>query len=407
MASYQFSPFPLCITIIIHSGFTYHHAVPKAEPMEPDQAEASPTPQTVEDAIEVFLSSGRKSGNYKANLRSTLEKWNEWLENRGVGDLDAIDKRMMANYAQHLDQRITAGETATVDGGISASTGWTYLDYVSAFLDWCVEWDYMQQNPAQKGIVKNQLPDRPTSDSSAQQFWTPEARQELIAYVDAQAADAVDNVGLGAVTVLRNRALAYVLAYSGVRGGEILADSRDDRRVGLRWKHVEIDDNRLTVLGKDQQWESAQLPSQTHQPLKQLQRAINPPTGEWPVFPSNHAPSIYSVLPDEWERPADDDKTLLDHCRVQEVTPPALSTNGGRNVMERICDEANLEINGEYLKPHGGRRGAGETLYRELDAAAAQRALRHKDPATTSKMYSHIDASELAENTGQVFEDEI
>lgn len=86
------------------------------------------------------------------------------------------------------------------------------------------------------------------------------------------------------------------------------------------------------------------------------------------------------------------------------VTPPALSTNGGRTAMKRLCEDADIGIDGEYLKPHDGRRGAGETLYRELDAAAAQRALRHKDPATTSKMYSHIDTTELAEDTSEAFE---
>lgn len=43
-------------------------------------------------------------------------------------------------------------------------------------------------------------------------------------------------------------------------------------------------------------------------------------------------------------------------------------------------------------------------LYRAFYAAAAQRALRHKDPATTSEMYSHIDATELAEDTSEAFE---
>ena len=372
--------------------------------MEPGHDAASPGPQTVEDAIEEFLNSGTKSGNYKSNLRSGLEKWRGWLTDRGITELNAIDKRVMAKYAEHLHQRITAGQTPTVDGGISAATAWTYLDYISAFLDYCVEWDYIPHNPAQKGIVKGELPDRPTSDSSAQQFWSPNDRKELITYVDDKAVEAIDEGDLQAVTTLRDRALVYVLAYSGVRGGEILADPRDDRRVGLRWKHVEIEDNRITVLGKDQQWESAQLPKQTHHPLRQLRRALDPPAEEWPVFPSNHAPSIYSKLPDEWERPADDDQSLLDHCRTLRVMAPALSTNGGRNVLKRICDEADIDIDGEYLKPHGGRRGAGETLYRELDAAAAQRALRHKDPATTSKMYSHIDASELAEDTSEAFD---
>ncbi|MFC7043933.1 tyrosine-type recombinase/integrase [Halonotius sp. GCM10025705] len=371
--------------------------------MEPGTEDASPTPQPLEDAVNEFLSSGTKSGNYKSNLRSVLRKWTSWLADRGTTDLAGVDKRTMAKYAEHLQQRITAGQNPDVDGGISASTAWTYFDYISAFLDWCVEWDYIRENPAQKGIVKDELPERPTSDSGSQQFWSPEDREDLLAYVDEQAANAVDEKGLQAVVTLRDRALAYVLAYSGVRGGEILQDPRDDRRAGLRWKDVEIEASRATVLGKDQQREAVQLPEQTHQPLRQLRRVVDPPNEEWPVFPSNHAPSIHSALPDKWERPENDKQSLLDHCRSLGATPPALSTNGGRKVMKRICEDADLEIDGEYLKPHGGRRGAGETLYRELDAAAAQRALRHNDPATTSKMYSHIDATELAEDTSEAF----
>lgn len=374
--------------------------------MESGSDGPSPTPKTVEDAVDEFLQAGRKSGNYQSNLRSVLEKWREWLSKRGNTDIEAIDKRVMRNYAHYLQQRIDAGDRPNVDGGISASTGWTYFDYISAFLDYCVEWEYLQENPAQKGIVKDELPDRPTNDSGSQQFWSTETRNALIDYVDRQAADAVDDKGLQALTILRDRALAYVLAYSGVRGGEILQDPRDDRRVGLRWQDVEIEANRATVFGKDQQWEEVQLPKQTHQPLQQLHRALDPPSEEWPVFPSNHAPSIHSVLPNRWQRPEDDDQSLLDHCRTLEVTPPVLSTNGGRTVMKRLCEDANLDIDGEYLKPHGGRRGVGETLYTELDPVAAQRALRHKDPATTSKMYSHVEASELADDTSEVFEDD-
>jgi len=363
--------------------------------------DASPT---LEAVIEEFLNSGTKSGNYKSNLRSALQTWVEWLADRAITEVEGVNKRAMAKYAENLQQRIKAGKNPDVDGGISAPTAWTYYDYISAFLDWCVEWEYIRENPAQKGIVKNELPDRPNTESGSQQFWSAEVREDLIGYVDEQAAEAVYEEGLQAVAILRDRALAYVLAYSGVRGGEVLQDPRDDRRGGLRWEDVEIEASRATVLGKDQQREAVQLPEQTHQPLKQLQRAVDPPNGEWPVFHSNHAPSLHSVLPEDWERPEEDEENLLDHCRTFEVVPPALSTNGGRTVMKRLCEDADIDIDGEYLKPHGGRRGAGETLYRELDAAAAQRALRHKDPATTSKMYSHIDATELAEDTSEAFE---
>ncbi|MFC4440321.1 MULTISPECIES: hypothetical protein [Natrialbaceae] len=74
--------------------------------------------------------------------------------------------------------------------------------------------------------------------------------------------------------------------------------------------------------------------------------------------------------------------------------------------MKRLCEDADLDVDGEYLKPHGARRGVGEAIYREHGAAAAQRVLRHADPRTTSQMYAHIEASELAEETAEVFENE-
>ncbi|WP_306060385.1 tyrosine-type recombinase/integrase [Natronococcus wangiae] len=82
------------------------------------------------------------------------------------------------------------------------------------------------------------------------------------------------------------------------------------------------------------------------------------------------------------------------------MVPPSLSTNGGRSLLKRLCEEA--KINGDYLKPHGTRLGVGEGIYREHSAAVAQRMLRHADPRTTSQMYAHIEASELAEEVAEV-----
>ncbi|MFC6977016.1 tyrosine-type recombinase/integrase [Halomicroarcula sp. GCM10025709] len=90
--------------------------------------------------------------------------------------------------------------------------------------------------------------------------------------------------------------------------------------------------------------------------------------------------------------------------------PPSLTTSGVRSLLKRWTEEADipdLDIDaGEYLTLHGARRGVGEKLYRERGAAAAQRTLRHADPSTTSQMYSHIEASELAEDNTDVFDDE-
>jgi integrase len=53
---------------------------------------------------------------------------------------------------------------------------------------------------------------------------------------------------------------------------------------------------------------------------------------------------------------------------------------------------------------HGGRRGAGDTLVREVGWEQAQRLLRHKSPETTMNAYSHITAGEIAEDAGDGFD---
>ena len=374
--------------------------------MDRTQQNASPSTQTLETAIHDFLESGSKSGNYRSNLEYVLEKFRKQVA-PGATTLADVDKGVMAEYAIYLRQRVDAHQTPGVEGGISVSTAWAYYDNVSAFFDYCLKWDLIGENPAQKAVAKDELLDRPSTVSGAQQFWSSDERRQLLDYVDWRASNAIDGRGTEAVVELRDKALAYVLAFTGVRGGEILKDSRDDRRVGLRWADVDIENNQITILGKNQQREPAQLPGQTHQPLEQLRRVVKPASEEWPVFISLHAPSMYKVLPNDFD-PSDDDGSLLDHCRTLGVVPPALSTNGARSVLKRLCKDGDIEVDGDkgYLTLHGARRGVGEKLYREHGAAAAQRTLRHADPKTTSEMYSHIETSENAENVTEVFGDE-
>ena len=61
--------------------------------------------------------------------------------------------------------------------------------------------------------------------------------------------------------------------------------------------------------------------------------------------------------------------------------------------------------NGEYLELHGGRRGAGDTLVREVGWEQAQRLLRHQSPETTMNAYSHISAGEIADDATTAFEE--
>lgn len=50
--------------------------------------------------------------------------------------------------------------------------------------------------------------------------------------------------------------------------------------------------------------------------------------------------------------------------------------------MKRLCENADVEIDGEYLKPHDVRRGLGGDLYAQ-DAELAQELLRHESIETT------------------------
>ena len=140
---------------------------------------------------------------------------------------------------------------------------------------------------------------------------------------------------------------------------------------------------------------------------------LDPPTDEWPVFPSGHAPSRYRAVREQLANegvPDDDIEAILDGndidtvLREHNVVPPALSTNGARNLMKRLCADADVDVDGDYLKPHGARRGLGHELYANGHAELAQSALRHASIETTHKSYSDIKAAETAQQVDDVLE---
>ena len=365
----------------------------------------------IEDALNAFVRSKQKgtdSGNYQRNARRVIEEWINWLAGRRqpIETFDQLQVSHMRQYARHLKKRVDEGDLA-------GSTATTYWNYIAAFLGWCVYEELVAENPARTRRAEEELPDkRPRNDR--QQFWSRANRKALLTYLNEQAYTAVDEKGLDAVKELRDRALAALLAYSGVRGGEILRDPSDQRRSGIRWREVDIEAGTLVVLGKNQADEEAPLPPQARAPLERLHQALRPAREEWPVFPTLHRPTLSQTVrtrladagyePEEIEA-AIDEHDWLALYRAHEFVPPALTTNGGRTVMRRVCKEADITLDGEhdYLTPHGGRRGAGDVLYRE-DPVLAQTALRHRSIETTKDSYSYIEAGETASRAGDIFE---
>jgi integrase len=268
----------------------------------------------------------------------------------------------------------------------------------------------LDRNPALTDTASESLPQQQRSDRTGQQFWSQAQREAIISFVDEEA-DSLDANSPDRWLNIRNRALVRILAYSGVRGAEILSHPKDDRdgRNGLRWKNVDLDARTMLIFGKSQAWERTPIPSKCTDAISALNRTQAPATTDWPVFTTGHPHSLFRTarerLGPEYDRLlADVSGDIWELYRVHSLTPPALTTGGARQVMHRLTKKAGIEVEEGYLKLHGGRRGLGDLLYR-IDRGHAQDILRHKDLATTQRAYQHIDAEERGELLDTYLED--
>ena len=262
------------------------------------------------------------------------------------------------------------------------------------------------------------MPDRSTTQQTEQQFWTPEQREQILNYVNKRAHDAIEERGLDTGIEARDRALVAVLAFTGVRGSEIFRAEHDNRigRQGLRWRDVDLDEQTISVLGKNQQRQLAWLLEQAIPALERYRTISDPPSEEWPVFPTKHTPSLYQCARTYFCEVEDEDEEtieeiLADHpietvLREYQITPPAITTTGAQSVMKRLCEAAGIDVptppeGPGYLQLHGARRGIGDTFYR-MDRGTVQDLLRHQSLETTKDHYSHIDATEGAKRASEM-----
>ena len=107
--------------------------------------------------------------------------------------------------------------------------------------------------------------------------------------------------------VFRDRAVVYLLGLSGVRGAEVFATPADDKRTGITRSDVQLSSGAVRVLGKSRKYEYAQLPERAGTALGRYKSLLNPPTDEWPAFPSAHAPSKYRAVREQLA-----DRNMLD-----------------------------------------------------------------------------------------------
>jgi len=327
------------------------------------------------------------------------------------------------------------------DDDLAASSANTYYDVVRAFLGWCVRDGRIPENPADTLRATESLP---TDGGDAdRQYWWPEEREAMFAALDELVDDANDAAGhdvvtedhasLDAVTddatagddgsdaegkratwdqlkAHRDRALFYTLGLSGARGAEVLRDPDDDRRNGITWGDVDFDAGVVRVFGKTREHQSMQVMTPALDRLERFRRLLDPPTADWPVFVSLHRPSLYALIRDElgargWSEERIEERLdatgPLALARERSVTPRAISLQGARSMMRRRCEAADVDVDGEYLKPHGGRRGLGHELYSEK-AELAQEVLRHESVTTTHESYRDVQAEQLREDAEAV-----
>jgi integrase len=378
---------------------------------------------SLHDGLTQFLtakSKGDESGNYRRNANRVITRWIDWLEQRDISNFEQLDETVLAHYAEHLRRRVAAKEAETTDGGIARSTAWTYYNTISAFLGWASKWGYIQENYARAGLAQESMPEWSTTQQTEQQFWTPDQRDQILNYVNERAHDAIEEKGLDAEGEARDRALVAMLAFTGVRGSEIFRSEHDNRtgRQGLRWRDVDLEEQTISVLGKNQQRQSAWLLEQAVPAVERYQTIGDPPSDEWPVFPTKHTPSLYQCARTHLREVEGEDEetieaTLEEHSieevlRDYQIIPPAITTTGARSVMKRLCEAADIDVptppeGPGYLQLHGARRGIGDTFYR-MDRGTAQDLLRHQSLETTKDHYSHIDATEGAKRASEMLD---
>ncbi|WP_222913227.1 tyrosine-type recombinase/integrase [Natrinema sp. SYSU A 869] len=354
--------------------------------------------KTVEETVERYLEKKLESGGSRATMKPVLKDFAMFCEDEGielVADLDSGDCR---EYGLELREDY-------IDGEIAGSTANTYFAYVRAFLSFCVRDELLDTNPAQTERAEEFLPeDKPTGET---QFWDPAQRDRLIAYANERIDMArEETIDVPLERAYRDRTIVILLAELGLRGAELFRDRNDADREGLWWDDVELERGRLEVYGKSRELEPVGLTEAAHDALSRLQRVQEPPTDDWPLFPTDHAASKYAAVDEatgERPEPGSDIDAIL---RDQEIAPPSITKEAGRQILKQLTDEAGIEVDGdaEYLQPHGARRALGAELYEKGHSELAQKALRHESIETTHKAYSDIQAENVAESIDEIRE---
>ncbi|AFZ74376.1 tyrosine-type recombinase/integrase [Natronobacterium gregoryi] len=342
----------------------------------------------IADAVDAYLQ--RKAvgdpdspgaGTYAANAESILRRFAEWAEREhGVTAIRALEASHMQSYAGELRDRAD-------EGTYTASTAHTYYAVVRAFLSWCVRGGILAENPATVRDAESELPT--TTQPVDEDRWTADSRRKLERYVRERALEGTPSDADKRRNRLREYAMVALLAHSAVRGSELFRVPEDDRRTGATWDDVDFYTGTIRVLGKSQRQEDVTLLAPARTPLRRYGVVLDPPSNDWPLFPTRHAPSIASRVRkrlrerghgDEEVEALLEGNTATELARERAIAPPAITTEGARSVLKRLCREAGVEVDGDYLTPRGVRAEPDDDDRYRRDATPSTPALRTSVP---------------------------
>ncbi|WP_435335839.1 tyrosine-type recombinase/integrase [Haloarchaeobius sp. TZWWS8] len=379
------------------------------------------------DALDIYLDDKRRGdadapGAFSTHGRSVLTRVQAYLAaEHGVTTVEAVDARTLRQLARLWRDCADPDREPRIEQDwwqtdLKASTVENYWAVLRAFLEWTVREGMRDDNPAKTRTAREPLPDASMDASRGaveRQYWPADERERLRRYTRARVSSAYESP-LAPPSVrrerVRNHLLVTLLCDTGARIGELVSVSRDSRRNGVTWGDIELpedesDEAAMWVLGKDQRRNDVPIPSQVRAALELFRRELVSQHGDvpdsWPLLPTRNRPTLSRYAreqlgDDRVERLLDRGMDVEELVITHDVEIPAISTNGARNLMQRLCDDASVDVDGDYLKPHGGRRAIGRDLFIDRPGVATE-LLRHKSQQTTKESYGGVQRRSVRE----------
>lgn len=297
---------------------------------------------TFQDAIAEKLADA-DSDSYRRNMEMVLRGFAVFAHEQGVTSPSNITPELCREYALSLRD-----DALDIETQFAMSSAQRYYAYVRAFLSTCVVTGRLESNPAKDPTAAEVL--RQQDSDPDKGTWTAAQRRELREYLDTAAREAA--AGELSQTerrrALRDRAFVYLLAFAPIDGVE-----------SLRWGALEGDSGDLTAGVGDGSDDAEVGSERILQALEAHSEAQSPPSAEWPVFPTWHNPTLVQAARSDLQAKeiAGDIEEILDSSDIWAVyrdynlVPPALTENGARHIMRRLCEDADITPDGPFLRP--------------------------------------------------------